>query len=133
MLAKWAKPFDPVYTSSRYPFLVGKTTVKVPMMHQVEKFAFGVDPELNCSVLQMDYSGDATAFFVLPTQGRMRQLEQSLSSRTLRKWSHFLQERWALVSVCWSLRLVMVYSQGWGKTVSWHCGHHLGEKGQAQR
>ncbi|XP_036986041.2 serpin A9 [Artibeus jamaicensis] len=97
--ARWAKPFNPVYTSKRYPFLVGKTTVKVPMMHQVEKFAFGVDPELNCSVLQMDYSGDAAAFFVLPVQGGMRQLEQSLSPRTLRKWSYSLQKRWIEVFI----------------------------------
>lgn len=121
-----------MYTSKRYPFLVGKTTVKVPMMHQMDEFAFGVDPKLNCSVLQMDYSGDATAFFVLPVQGGMRQLEQSLSSRTLRRWSHSLRKRWAPASVCWGLRLLMVYSQGWEKTVSWHCGQLLGEKGQAR-
>ncbi|XP_045679555.1 serpin A9 [Phyllostomus hastatus] len=97
--ARWAKPFSPVYTSNRYPFLVGKTTVKVPMMHQMENFAFGLDPKLNCSVLQMDYSGDATAFFVLPVQGGMRQLEQSLSSGTLRRWSHSLQKRWLEVFI----------------------------------
>ncbi|KAM5339366.1 serpin A9-like [Glossophaga mutica] len=97
--ARWAKPFNPMYTRKRYPFLVGKTTVKVPMMHQVEKFAFGVDPKLNCSVLQMDYSGDATAFFILPVQGGMRQLERSLSYRTLRKWSRSLQKRWIQVFI----------------------------------
>ncbi|XP_054571413.1 serpin A9 [Eptesicus fuscus] len=92
--AKWEKPFNPTYTSKMYPFVVGKTTVKVPMMHQVEQFAFGVDPELNCSVLQMDYRGDTAALFVLPSPGRMRQLEQALSSRTLTKWSHLLKKRW---------------------------------------
>ncbi|KAM7159614.1 serpin A9 [Molossus nigricans] len=97
--AKWEKPFNPRYTSKRYPFLVGKTTVKVPMMHQVEQFAFAVDPELNCSVLQMDYSGDTAALFVLPGQGKMGQLEQALSSRTLRKWSHSLQKRWLEVFI----------------------------------
>ncbi|KAM8783302.1 serpin A11 [Rhynchonycteris naso] len=97
--AKWEKPFNPQYTSKRYPFLVGKTTVKVPMMHQEEQFAFGVDPELNCSVLQMDYRGDTAAFFVLPSKGRLRQLEQALSSRTLKKWSHSLQKRWIEVFI----------------------------------
>ncbi|XP_054422933.1 serpin A9 [Pteronotus mesoamericanus] len=97
--AKWKRPFNPLYTSKRYPFLVGKTTVNVPMMHQVEQFALGVDPELDCSVLQMDYSGDAVAFFVLPGQGKMRHLEQALSSRTLRKWSHSLQKRWLEVFI----------------------------------
>nr|XP_035927798.1 serpin A9-like isoform X1 [Halichoerus grypus] len=93
--AKWEKPFNPGYTRKSSPFLVGKrTTVKVPMMHQVEQFAFGVDSELNSSVLQMDYSGDIVAFFVLPGQGKMKQLEQALSATMLRKWSYLLQKRW---------------------------------------
>ncbi|KAJ8792202.1 hypothetical protein J1605_020053 [Eschrichtius robustus] len=62
-------------------------------MHQVEQFAFGVDPELNYSVLQMGYSRDTVAFFVLPGEGKMRQLEHALSARTLRKWSRSLQKR----------------------------------------
>ncbi|XP_026370912.4 serpin A9 [Ursus arctos] len=98
--AKWEKPFNPGYTRKSSPFLVGKrTTVKVPMMHQVEEFAFAVDPELNCSVLRMDYGGDTAAFFVLPGQGKMRQLEQALSARTLRKWSRLLQKRWLEVFI----------------------------------
>ncbi|XP_032260585.1 serpin A9 [Phoca vitulina] len=98
--AKWEKPFNPGYTRKSSPFLVGKrTTVKVPMMHQVEQFAFGVDSELNSSVLQMDYSGDIVAFFVLPGQGKMKQLEQALSATMLRKWSHLLQKRWIEVFI----------------------------------
>lgn len=110
MSAKWEKPFNPLYTSKYYPFLVDKrTTVKVPMMHQMEQFAFGVDSKLNCSVLQMNYSGDTVAFFVLPDRGKMRQLEQALSSRTLKKWSHSLKKRWASVSMYRGLRRVTVY------------------------
>ncbi|KAM5242689.1 serpin A9 [Hipposideros larvatus] len=98
--AKWEKPFNPLYTSKRYPFLVGqRTTVKVPMMHQMEQFAFAVDSELNCSVLQMNYSGDTVAFFVLPKKDKMGQLEQALSSRTLRKWSYSLKIRWIEVFI----------------------------------
>uniref|UniRef100_A0A667H124 Serpin family A member 9 n=2 Tax=Lynx canadensis TaxID=61383 RepID=A0A667H124_LYNCA len=98
--AKWEKPFHPGYTRKSSPFLVGQgATVKVPMMHQVEQFAFGVDPELSCSVLQMEYSGNTVAFFVLPGQGKMRQLEQALSARTLRRWSLLLRKRWIEVFI----------------------------------
>ncbi|XP_020141208.2 serpin A9 [Microcebus murinus] len=98
--AKWEKPFNPADTKKSFPFLVGKgATVHVPMMHQMEELAFGVDPELNCFVLQMNYRGDTVAFFVLPSKGKMRQLEQALSARTLRKWSHLLQKRWIEVSI----------------------------------
>ncbi|XP_006165439.1 serpin A9 [Tupaia chinensis] len=98
--AKWEKPFNSVDTRKNFPFLVdNRVTVHVPMMHQKEEFAFGVDPELGCSVLKMDYSGDIGAFFVLPGKGKMRQLEQALSARTLRKWSHLLQKRWIQVFI----------------------------------
>lgn len=73
-------------------------------MHQVEQFAFGEDPELNCSVLQMDYRGGASALFVLPRPGGMRQLEQALSAATLAKWSRLLRRRWAPVAVGWGPR-----------------------------
>ncbi|XP_073923019.1 serpin A9 [Castor canadensis] len=92
--AKWTKPFNPADTIKGFSFLVGQgTTVHVPMMHQTEEFAFGVDPELDCSVLQMDYGPDTMALFVLPSKGKMGQLEQALSPRTLEKWSHSLQKR----------------------------------------
>ncbi|XP_045433163.1 serpin A9-like [Pipistrellus kuhlii] len=97
--AQWEKPFNPAYTSNMYPFVVGRTTVRVPMMHQVEQFAFGEDPELNCSVLQMDYRGGAAALFVLPRPGGMRQLEQALSAATLAKWSRLLRKRWIEVFI----------------------------------
>uniref|UniRef100_A0A8C2VYV6 Serpin family A member 9 n=2 Tax=Chinchilla lanigera TaxID=34839 RepID=A0A8C2VYV6_CHILA len=92
--AKWMKPFNPADTHKSFPFLVDEqTTVHVPMMQQMGTFAFGVDSKLNCSVLQMDFRGDAMAFFVLPGEGKMRQLEEKLSARMLRKWSHSLQKR----------------------------------------
>ncbi|KAM5273671.1 serpin A9-like [Ctenodactylus gundi] len=94
--ANWTKPFNPARTNKNFPFLVdGQTTVRVPMMHQMEEFAFGVDPKLNCSVLRMDYRGNSMALFILPgKEGKMRQLERALSARTLRRWSHLLQKRW---------------------------------------
>ncbi|KAM6202681.1 serpin A9 [Rhynchocyon petersi] len=91
---KWEKPFDPAETSRASPFLVSKsTTVQVPMMHQVEQLEFGMDLELDCSVLRMNYSKDAQAFFILPGQGKMKQLEQALSASRLRKWGHLVQKR----------------------------------------
>ncbi|XP_023575465.1 serpin A9 isoform X3 [Octodon degus] len=93
--ANWTKPFNPADTHKSFPFLVDKqTTVRVPMMQQRDTFAFGVDPKLNCSVLQMDFRGDTVAFFILPGEGKMRQLEETLSARVVRRWSHSLRKRW---------------------------------------
>ncbi|XP_023575464.1 serpin A9 isoform X2 [Octodon degus] len=92
--ANWTKPFNPADTHKSFPFLVDKqTTVRVPMMQQRDTFAFGVDPKLNCSVLQMDFRGDTVAFFILPGEGKMRQLEETLSARVVRRWSHSLRKR----------------------------------------
>lgn len=81
------------------------------MMHQAEQVGFGVDPELNSSVLQVDYSRDTVVFFVLPGEGKMRQLEHALSARTL-KWSRSLQKRWVCMPICCGLRQVLVHTQG---------------------
>ncbi|KAM6171912.1 serpin A9 [Erethizon dorsatum] len=98
--AKWMKPFNPADTHKSFPFLVDKqTTVHIPMMQQMETLASGVDPKLNCSVLQMDYRGDTMALFVLPGEGKMEQLEEKLSTRVLRRWSHSLQRRWIEVFI----------------------------------
>lgn len=101
MLANWTQPFSTANTIKSFPFLLSKgTTVHVPMMQQTELFAFGVDRELGCTVLQLDYRGDAVAFFILPGKGKMWELEKSLSARRLRKWSRSLQKRYMFAMSC---------------------------------
>ncbi|XP_004606377.1 thyroxine-binding globulin [Sorex araneus] len=93
--AQWANPFDPSKTEEEYSFLVDKTTtVQVPMMHLMEQYYHLVDTELNCTVLQMDYSKNALALFVLPKDGQMEWVEGAMSSKTLKKWNRLLQKGW---------------------------------------
>ncbi|XP_062940524.1 thyroxine-binding globulin [Cynocephalus volans] len=93
--AQWANPFDPSKTEDSSSFLVDKTTtVQVPMMHQIEQYYHLVDMELNCTVLQMDYSRNALALFVLPKEGQMEWVEAAMSSKTLKKWNRLLQKGW---------------------------------------
>ncbi|XP_005412070.1 PREDICTED: thyroxine-binding globulin [Chinchilla lanigera] len=93
--AQWANPFHPSQTEDSSSYSVDKSiTVKVPMMHRVEQFHYLVDMDLNCTVLQMDYSRNALALFVLPKKGQMEWVEVSMSSRTLKKWNHLLQKGW---------------------------------------
>ncbi|XP_004710081.1 thyroxine-binding globulin [Echinops telfairi] len=98
--AQWANPFDPLRTETGFNFLVDKsTTVQVPMMHQMEQYYHLVDPELNCTVLQMDYTEKALALFVLPKEGQMKWLEESMSSKILKKWNRLLQKGWVDIFV----------------------------------
>ncbi|XP_016049281.1 thyroxine-binding globulin isoform X2 [Erinaceus europaeus] len=93
--AQWENPFAPSKTEEGSSFLVDKTTmVKVPMMHQTEQYYHLVDTELNCTVLQMDYTKNALALFVLPNKGHMERVEWAMSSKTLKKWNHLLQKGW---------------------------------------
>ncbi|XP_008060810.1 thyroxine-binding globulin [Carlito syrichta] len=93
--AQWASPFDPSETLDSSSFLVDKTTtVQVPMMHQMEQYYHLVDMELNCTVLQMDYSKSALALFVLPREGHLEWVEAVMSSKTLKKWNRLLKKGW---------------------------------------
>ncbi|NWH79418.1 A1AT antiproteinase, partial [Piaya cayana] len=86
----WEKPFKPEHTEVRKFFVDAETTVKVPMMHQMGIFDFYFDEELSCTVIQLHYNGSATAFLVLPSEGKMKQLEQTLVKETVQKWSDHL-------------------------------------------
>ncbi|KAM9064079.1 thyroxine-binding globulin-like [Sarcophilus harrisii] len=91
--AKWEKPFDPLETKQNGNFYMRESVViKVSFMHQVEEHFYFMDRILNCTVLQMDYSKNALAIFVLPDEGQMKLLEDTLMSTTLRRWNHLLQK-----------------------------------------
>ncbi|NXA80262.1 A1AT antiproteinase, partial [Thryothorus ludovicianus] len=84
--AEWEKPFDPKYTRMSNFFVDGSKTVQVPMMFGMGLFNHGYDEQLSSTVVQMDYKGGASAFFVLPDRGRMRKLEKRLSCEHLSRW-----------------------------------------------
>ncbi|XP_048191290.1 thyroxine-binding globulin [Perognathus longimembris pacificus] len=93
--AQWENPFHLSKTKASSSFSVDKTTtVHVPMMHQVEQYYYLVDAELNCTVLQMDYSKNALALFVLPKERQMEWMEAAMSSKTLKKWNRLLKKGW---------------------------------------
>ncbi|XP_012579891.1 PREDICTED: serpin A11 [Condylura cristata] len=89
--AKWKHPFNRYQTQKQGTFFAGeRTPVRIPMMHQKEMHRFLYDPEAACTVLQIEYSGNAQALLVLPDPGRMEQVEAALRPETLRKWGRLL-------------------------------------------
>ncbi|XP_040131963.2 putative serpin A13 isoform X1 [Ictidomys tridecemlineatus] len=91
--AEWAQPFDPGATSLREFFLDERRAVQVPMVKQKASHRFLHDPELQCTVLQMDHTGNATTFFVFPNRGQLGQVEEALLPETLIKWDSLLRTR----------------------------------------
>ncbi|GAB1297757.1 Serine protease inhibitor A3C [Apodemus speciosus] len=91
---KWKMPFNPRVTFKSEFYLDEKRSVKVPMM-SIEDLTtpYFQDEELSCSVVQLKYTGNASALFILPDQGRMQQVEASLQPETLRKWKDSLRPR----------------------------------------
>ncbi|XP_028637882.1 serine protease inhibitor A3B-like [Grammomys surdaster] len=93
-IGKWKVPFDPDDTFMGKFMLDRKRTVTVPMM-KIEnlKTPYFRDEKLKCTVVELSYIGNAKAMFILPDQGRMRQVEASLQSATLKKWRKSLKNR----------------------------------------
>ncbi|XP_010337761.3 serpin A11 isoform X1 [Saimiri boliviensis] len=85
--AKWKHPFSRYQIQKHESFFVNeRNSLQVSMMHQKEMHRFLYDQELACTVLQIEYSGNALVLLVLPDPGKMKQVEAALQPETLRKW-----------------------------------------------
>ncbi|XP_047591276.1 serpin A11 [Lutra lutra] len=89
--AKWKHPFNRYQTQKQESFFVDeRTSLRIPMMHQKEMHRFFYDQEMACTVLQIEYSGNALVLLILPDPGKMEQVEAALQPETLRKWDQWL-------------------------------------------
>ena len=92
--ALWEKPFVLSLTTPQDFYVDENTVVKVPMMLQdTEDHWYLHDKYLPCSVLRMDYKGNAMALFILPNRGKMKQVEEVLTPEILKRWMSLLQKR----------------------------------------
>ncbi|KAJ7401677.1 Alpha-1-antiproteinase 2 [Pitangus sulphuratus] len=91
--AHWEKPFSTLYTKQEDFFVDQKTSVKVDMMYRKGYYRNYFDEELSCWLVQIPYKGDVAALFVLPDEGKMKQVEDALLKKTVSKWEKFLQGR----------------------------------------
>lgn len=91
--AKWETNFDVKSTKKQDFHLTSKRVIQVPMMKREDQYLYLMDRNLFCQVVGVPYQGNATAFFILPNEGRMRQLEAGLNKVTLQKWLRMLTKR----------------------------------------
>ncbi|KAF4018103.1 hypothetical protein G4228_009826 [Cervus hanglu yarkandensis] len=97
--ARWKHEFDPKETKEDDFLLDRNKTVKVPMMFHVGMYKVGRDDQLSCTVLEMPYQSNFTAIFVLPDEGKMKQVEEALGLDTFDRWQELLVRRVADVFV----------------------------------
>lgn len=63
------------------------------MMFHVGMYKVGRDDQLSCTVLEMPYQSNFTAIFVLPDEGKMKQVEEALGLDTFDRWQELLVRR----------------------------------------
>ncbi|XP_028617704.1 serine protease inhibitor A3C-like [Grammomys surdaster] len=91
---KWKTSGHPPVTFESEFHLDEQRSVKVPMMKtSALTTPYFLDEELSCTVVELKYTGKASALFILPDQGKMQQVEASLQPETLRKWKNSLRPR----------------------------------------
>ncbi|XP_003214361.1 alpha-1-antitrypsin [Anolis carolinensis] len=87
----WEHPFNTQSITEEDFFVNADTTVKVNMMFQSSHYKYLHDDDLFCSVVEIPYKGGASAFFILPDEGKMQQVEDSLVKGHLYKWAKALE------------------------------------------
>ncbi|XP_060021658.1 corticosteroid-binding globulin [Lagenorhynchus albirostris] len=86
----WAHSFNLESTREDNFYVNETTTVKVSMMFQSSTIKYLNDSVLPCQLVQLDYTGNETVFFVLPVKGKMDTVIAMLSRDTIQRWSKSL-------------------------------------------
>uniref|UniRef100_A0A8D1CJ37 Corticosteroid-binding globulin n=3 Tax=Sus scrofa TaxID=9823 RepID=A0A8D1CJ37_PIG len=86
----WTHSFPPESTREENFYVNETATVKVPMMFQSRAMKYLNDSLLPCQLVQLEYMGNETAFFVLPVKGEMDTVIAGLSRDTIQRWSKSL-------------------------------------------
>ncbi|XP_077780529.1 serine protease inhibitor 2.1-like isoform X2 [Podarcis muralis] len=84
--ANWEKPINSLNTRRGDFYVDEESKVKVPMMNKVSWFETYHDKILSCKVVKLPFKSNVSALFILPDQGKMKQLENALSKDVLLKW-----------------------------------------------
>ncbi|XP_074005266.1 alpha-1-antiproteinase-like [Numenius arquata] len=91
--AAWENSFDPLRTYEDNFFVNTNTSVRVNMMQRDGDYDSYYDQDLSCEVVELPYKGTRRALFILPDDGKMKQVEDALSKETLCKWDNKLETR----------------------------------------
>uniref|UniRef100_A0A8C3UY86 Serpin domain-containing protein n=1 Tax=Catharus ustulatus TaxID=91951 RepID=A0A8C3UY86_CATUS len=81
--AAWEKSFDPLRTFEDDFFVNTNVSVRVNMMQRDGTSNIYYDHDLSCVVVELPYQGTARALFILPDEGKMKQVEDALSKETV--------------------------------------------------
>ncbi|XP_068166359.1 heparin cofactor 2 [Antennarius striatus] len=90
----WEQKFTKEMTHYRNFRVDEKTNVRVPMMINKGNYLAAVDHELDCDILQLQYTGEISMLIALPRKiTGMRTLEQDISPTVVNKWLNNMTNR----------------------------------------
>ncbi|XP_076979568.1 alpha-1-antichymotrypsin [Tamandua tetradactyla] len=93
--AKWKNPFDPRDTFKTKFHVNTRKSVEVSMMSLEEvTMPYFRDKVLSCTLVELKYTSNTSALFILPDEGKMKSVEAMLSPETLRRWRDSLKTSW---------------------------------------
>ncbi|XP_059135189.1 plasma serine protease inhibitor [Peromyscus eremicus] len=84
--AKWETAFNDQNTHQKDFHVTPKKTIQVPMMNRKDEYYYILDQSISCTVVRIPYQGNASALFILPSEGKMQQVEKGLNGRALMNW-----------------------------------------------
>ncbi|XP_057284383.1 LOW QUALITY PROTEIN: plasma serine protease inhibitor-like [Pezoporus wallicus] len=91
--ADWTKYFDPLHTHEDDIFVSTNASLRVNMMQLDSNYDSYYDKNLSCKVEELPYQGTERALFILPDDGKMKQVEDASVQETVRKWDNKLVTR----------------------------------------
>ncbi|XP_062406077.1 alpha-1-antitrypsin homolog [Sardina pilchardus] len=89
---EWQKPFTMRLTKPGDFHVDENTKVTVDMMQSEGEYEYYEDKENFTTVLRLPYKGSASMIIVLPDQGKMKEVEDSISAYHLRHWVTSMEE-----------------------------------------
>ncbi len=89
----WALQFDTAETKDEDFYISADKTVKIPLMHQKEKFTYGQTETLQ--MLKLEYKGDDLSMLVLLAKEKdgLAGLEKQLTAKNLIQWQKRMHKR----------------------------------------
>ncbi|KAL2082352.1 hypothetical protein ACEWY4_022170 [Coilia grayii] len=88
---KWEKKFES--KTAKEDFHVDENTkVAVDMMHSEDLYEMYEDKENFTTVLRLPYEGNASMIIVLPDEGKMKEVEDSICRHHLKHWAEAMKE-----------------------------------------
>ncbi|KAG8449084.1 hypothetical protein GDO86_015946 [Hymenochirus boettgeri] len=96
---EWLSPFSPELTHRSKFSINENTTVEVEMMSRTGIYNIYKDDQLPCFILQLPYKDNATMIVAVPELGKLSEVEEALSEKTITRWRTSGTESWAEINL----------------------------------